>query len=127
MTKVLVDAVALREILVALNGPSHLIRELQALMSNGELSISALTGTVNPIDKITEEFNAAVQAMNEQGDPVEKAREALKKDNVSFWVSRDKDGDVDVSVDTDGVKHVGVDGSITRDQLAALLTYVDSK
>lgn len=45
-----VDATALRQVLVALNGAGHEIRELQAL--RGPLWPD------NPIDKLTNEFNA---------------------------------------------------------------------
>jgi hypothetical protein len=51
--KVSVDAVALREVLTALVGPPHLLRELQA--------IRGLPGDASPIDKLVDEFNAAVQ------------------------------------------------------------------
>ena len=47
--RVEVDYVALRQILVALNGAGHEIRELQALRG-------PLWGD-NPIDKLTKEFN----------------------------------------------------------------------
>lgn len=46
-----VDAKALREVLVALNGPGHYIRELQ--VTRGAMFD-------NPIDKLIEEFNAQV-------------------------------------------------------------------
>ena len=49
MSKVSVDAAALRQILVALNGPGHHIRELQATRN--------LPGVQNPIDKIIQDFN----------------------------------------------------------------------
>jgi hypothetical protein len=45
---VTVDAKALRELLVALNGPAHHIRELQ--VTRGFMD--------NPIDTLIEEFNA---------------------------------------------------------------------
>lgn len=57
--RVEVDAVALRAVLVALNGQGHEIRELQAL--RGPLWPDS------PIDKLTEEFNAWARAQNEGG------------------------------------------------------------
>jgi hypothetical protein len=54
-TKFSVDASALRQILVALNGAGHLIRELQATVS--------LPGS--PIQVLTEQFNAQAAALNE--------------------------------------------------------------
>lgn len=47
---VTVDKAALREILAALIGPPHLIRELQATRCLGD----------SPIDLLVEQFNAAV-------------------------------------------------------------------
>ena len=58
METVTVNAYALRELLVALNGPAHLIRELQALRG-------PLVGENNPINILTAEFNAAVAAYKE--------------------------------------------------------------
>lgn len=50
---VTVDAKALRDILYALTGPGHYIRELQATRS-----IAKLTGVKNPIDVLLDQFNA---------------------------------------------------------------------
>lgn len=50
-TTVTVDAAALREVLVALTGPGHLIRELQATMSLHEL------GHPNAIRTLVDQFN----------------------------------------------------------------------
>lgn len=47
-----VDASALRQVLAALIGPAHLIRELQATRSLHKL------GHPNPIDILLEQFNA---------------------------------------------------------------------
>jgi hypothetical protein len=47
-----VDAKALRELLVALTGPSYLIREIQATMN------SSITGEINPVQILLREFNA---------------------------------------------------------------------
>lgn len=58
MEKVTVSAAALREVLMALNGPSHYIRELQATRG-------PLIGDNNPINILCDEFNAAVRAHNE--------------------------------------------------------------
>lgn len=49
-----VDAVALRTVLEALNGPSHLIREIQMTRS-----VAALTG-YDPIGVLIDDFNNAV-------------------------------------------------------------------
>lgn len=57
MNTVSVSADALRQVLAALTGPGHLIRELQAT-----ISISELTGRPNPIKVLINEFNAAVEA-----------------------------------------------------------------
>lgn len=48
-----VDAKALRDVLSALIGPGHHIRELQATRS-----IAKLTGVKNPIDVLLDQFNA---------------------------------------------------------------------
>ena len=49
---VTVNASDLREVLSALIGPSHLIRELQVIRSLGE----------NPIDRLVQQFNEQVDA-----------------------------------------------------------------
>ncbi len=56
METVTVNADALRQVLKALIGPGHLIRELQ--VTRGGLF-------ENPIDKLVAEFNAQVQTANE--------------------------------------------------------------
>lgn len=55
MKAVTVDADALHLVLSALNGPPHLIRELQATRG-------PLVGERNPINKLVEDFNAAIDA-----------------------------------------------------------------
>lgn len=55
---VTVDAADLREILVALNGPAHYIRELQVIRSLGN----------NPIDRLIEQFNAQVAPQEPSND-----------------------------------------------------------
>lgn len=55
--KVTVSADALRQVLVALNGPGHYIRELQ--VTRGPLFD-------NPIDKLTNEFNEQVSGHAEE-------------------------------------------------------------
>lgn len=57
MEKVTVSADALRQVLNALNGPGHHIRELQVTRN--------LPGSTNPIDVLVEEFNAAVDVHNQ--------------------------------------------------------------
>lgn len=52
---VTVSAKALCEVLVALHGPPHYIRELQATMS-----LDGLVGDRNPISLLTEQFNEQV-------------------------------------------------------------------
>ena len=52
-----VNAEALRQILQALNGPPHYIRELQAIRD--------LPGRECPITRLTDEYNKAVLAHNE--------------------------------------------------------------
>jgi hypothetical protein len=52
--QIIVDAVALRQVLEAITGPSHHIRELQATRS-----LHAL-GHPNPIDTLIDSFNAAI-------------------------------------------------------------------
>lgn len=54
---VAVDGHALRRVLVALNGPGHMIRELQ----NTRDSPPVFTG--NPIDTLIDNFNAAVNVL----------------------------------------------------------------
>lgn len=58
METVTVNAAALREVLMALVGPAHLIRELQVTRHLPES---------NPIDTLIKEYNAAAEA--EQGGP----------------------------------------------------------
>ena len=54
LEKVTVSASALRQVLQALNGPAHYIREIQVTRN--------LPGdTSNPLNVLTEEFNAAVE------------------------------------------------------------------
>jgi hypothetical protein len=58
METVTVNAVALRRVLEALNGPGHYIRELQATRARGELFAD------NPIDVLVDDFNRGVEAWN---------------------------------------------------------------
>lgn len=51
--KITVSADALQAVLKALVGPGHLVRELQATRG-------PLTGELNPINILIDEFNAAV-------------------------------------------------------------------
>lgn len=62
MEKITVNTEALRQVLQALNGPDHYIRELQATRDRPPI----FTG--NPIDTLINEFNAAVEAY---GKPTE--------------------------------------------------------
>lgn len=56
--KVLVTGSALREILEAVSGPGHLIRELQAIRRLGG----------SPLDVLADEYNAAVKQANADQD-----------------------------------------------------------
>lgn len=56
MKTVTVDADALRQVLQALNGPGHHIRELQAIRGLGD----------SPIDKLVEDYNKAAEEFNRQ-------------------------------------------------------------
>lgn len=58
MEKVTVSATALRQVLNALNGPAHYIRELQ-------VTRGPLIGDDNPINILCDEYNAAVEAYND--------------------------------------------------------------
>lgn len=62
---VTVDGQALRQVLVALVGQPHHIRELQATRSLHKL------GYPNPIDILIEQFNAAVEPQPPQPSPVQ--------------------------------------------------------
>lgn len=75
MEKVTVSADALRQILQALNGPGHYIRELQALR-NGPFSGD------NPINKVADEYNAALQRP-EDGQAQEMFRHCLPADSMA--------------------------------------------
>ena len=55
MEKVTVSASALHQVLIALNGPGHYIRELQVTRDGGCGLFKD-----NPIDILCDEFNAAV-------------------------------------------------------------------
>ena len=57
-----VNASALRQVLYALNGPPHLIRELQATRDRPPI----MKG--NPIDYLIREFNSFAEKLNEQKD-----------------------------------------------------------
>jgi len=57
MKRIEVDADALYKVLMALNGPAHHVRELQA--------IRTLPGYDCPIKKLTDEYNEAVKKENE--------------------------------------------------------------
>lgn len=59
--KVAVNAAALRQILEAINGPEHILREMKVLRGS---SISQLTGHRSPIDIVIEDFNAAIDQRN---------------------------------------------------------------
>lgn len=59
--KVSVSSVALRELLVALLGPGHLIREIQMLSKAHGSSIAELSKEVNPLDLILQQFNEEVE------------------------------------------------------------------
>lgn len=58
--RVEVDGEALRQVLQALNGPGHHIRELQATRDKPPL----FTG--NPIDTLIMEYNVAVEAQGKE-------------------------------------------------------------
>jgi hypothetical protein len=53
--RVTVSAYALKQVLTALNGPAHYIRELQATRG-------PLVGEDNPINILVNQYNAAVEA-----------------------------------------------------------------
>ena len=57
MKTVTVNAIALRELLIAVNGGAHQIRELQSTRG-------PLAGIENPIDILVDEFNQAVAKHN---------------------------------------------------------------
>lgn len=59
--KIQVSSSALYQLLQALNGPPHLVHELQATRG---LPPDRL-GAINPIDQLTEEYNASVGVMSE--------------------------------------------------------------
>lgn len=60
MDKILVSADALRRVLIALNGPAHYIRELQATREPEQLFPD------NPITTLINEYNAFLEASNDQ-------------------------------------------------------------
>lgn len=66
METVTVNATALRRVLIALVGPPHYVRELQATM--GPLP---LIGQDNPINILLSEYNAALQAHREPFSAIE--------------------------------------------------------
>jgi hypothetical protein len=71
MKTVTVDANALQQVLQALNGPSHLIREL--------ISIRNLPGHDCPITRLIEEYNAAVRDYEQQ-------KTSEPQNNQSDWL-----------------------------------------
>lgn len=64
-----VDADALFALLSALNGHGHEIRELQATRSLDHIGLSM--GTRNPINVLTEEWNAYAEKVNGVQKPAE--------------------------------------------------------
>lgn len=60
MEKITVSAAPLRRLLQALNGPPHLIQELQATRDLDFLSAAV----ANPIDVLIAEYNAAIETHN---------------------------------------------------------------
>ncbi len=71
MDKVTVSADALRQVLNALNGPAHYIRELQVTRN-----ISKLPGmNPNPINILVDEYTAAVDAHNKSIETEQKQEE----------------------------------------------------
>jgi len=60
MIQVTVSASALQELLQALNGPPHIIRELIATRGLGAFNVK------NPIDTLCDEYNAAVEQHNKR-------------------------------------------------------------
>nr|WP_319566274.1 hypothetical protein [uncultured Rhodoferax sp.] len=72
MNTVTVSAPALRELLEALSGPGHLIRELQMLSG-------PLVGKDNPINILVDQYNAAIEAKPHSDDEaVDRFAEAMK-------------------------------------------------
>lgn len=59
--KIEVSANALYSVLNALNGPAHLIRELQATLSLGDLDAD------NPINVLTNQYNDWANAQKKEG------------------------------------------------------------
>lgn len=64
MEKVTVSAKALKQLLEALNGPGHYIRELQVIRNID--SKMPNPNNRNPINLLMEEYNAAVEAYNNE-------------------------------------------------------------
>lgn len=58
-----VDAAALRQVLEALTGPAHHIRELQMTRS-----VAALSGD-DPIQTLIDDFNAGIKTLNATETP----------------------------------------------------------
>lgn len=91
MRTVTVNAAALRQVLMALNGPAHYIRELQVTRN--------LPGSDNPINILTDEFNAAINAAPaheeaKSAEPVAWMMETTHKTSgeKSVWISTDRKG-----------------------------------
>lgn len=61
--KVIVDREALRAVLSALNGPGHLIRELQATRTLPPMKLGDDSVYENPINKLIEDFNKHVASV----------------------------------------------------------------
>lgn len=55
--KITVTASALHDLLLALNGPDHYIREIQATRN-----LNKLMGKTNPIDQLTDEYNNWIES-----------------------------------------------------------------
>lgn len=75
---VTVDATALRSLLVALTGPAHLIRELQATVG-----LPAL-GHPNPIKTVLDQFNT--RAAKGWDQPEEPEAKPLDRDAVAYFI-----------------------------------------
>jgi hypothetical protein len=77
VTRVSVDAAALRSVLVALNGHPHQIRELQFTRD-----IDDLVGERNPINVLLDDFNAAADATNAESATTEQSSAVARSGTV---------------------------------------------
>lgn len=82
--RILVDRHALYQVLTALNGPGHLMRELQVIAS---MAPSLRTGVDDPIGKLIGEYNAFAATHRSPEEPFTAAGARIFLDTINDTIS----------------------------------------